>query len=199
MRILAGGLVLGLALMLASCSEEPPQGVEINGQALDPALRDALAAQGASIPDGRYWYDPLSGLWGRAGGPPEGITLPGLGLGGPLPTGASARGGDSTGTGIFINGREISTLEQQQLTQLFGAVQTGRYWLNAQFIGGIEGGPPAFDIGAAIRARGGSGQPGGQGWTHYTPGIGGTSGTSVGQDENGCAMVSSPSGSYFGC
>lgn len=120
---------------------------------------------GATIPDGWYWYDRVSGLVGREGGPALGQIAPGLTLGGPLA--ADASGG---GTGLFLNGREIHPLELEYLRQLFGAVPAGRYWLNAWGVGGLEGGPPLFDLRAASPpANGGGGNgdytyrgPGGQ-------------------------------------
>ena len=104
------------------------------------------------IPAGNYWYDPLSGLWGNWGGPAGGQISPGLPFRGSLSPNAS--GG---GTGVFINGREIHTLEFQLLQQTFGSVTAGRYWMNAQWIGGVEGGPPAFNLQAAagVGNRGG--------------------------------------------
>ena len=35
------------------------------------------------------------------------------------------------------------------LQQLYGSVTPGRYWMNAQLIGGFEGGPAIFNLGAA--------------------------------------------------
>lgn len=112
-----------------------------------------------TIPDGFYWYDPHSGLWGFEGGPAAGRILPYLELGGPLR--ADASGG---GTGVFVNGRELHLLEVYYLWQLFGVVIPGHYWLNADGIGGYEGGPPLFDLAAAAA------QAGGSGYTYRGPG-----------------------------
>jgi len=46
---------------------------------------------------GRYWYDPVSGLWGTEKGLAAGQIHPGMKLGGPLK--ADASGG---GTGVFF-------------------------------------------------------------------------------------------------
>jgi hypothetical protein len=51
-------------------------------------------------------------------------------------------------------------VEVQYLQQL-GTVYKGRYWMNAQGVGGIEGGPAIFDLGAAARQRSGGGLYGG--------------------------------------
>ena len=95
------------------------------------------------IPDGRYWYDPMSGAWGLEGGPTAGFTMAGLPLGGRLAADASSGAGS---TGVFINGRELHPLDVQGLRAITGTVLPGRYWVNAQGIGGYEGGPPLFDL-----------------------------------------------------
>lgn len=134
------------------------------------------------IAPGSYWYDPVSGLWGNAGGPTMGQILPGLDLGGPLRSDAS--GG---GTAVFINGREIHPMEYLYLQGLFGYVMPGRYWLNAQGIGGSEGGPPTFSLAAAAQASSGGGA-GGSGYNRRSL-FGDT-----GSDGN-CFYYNSPSGS----
>ena len=127
--------------------------VVVNGTPLAPELvAQIAAAYRTQIVPGRYWYDPVAGLWGIEGGPVAGQIQPGLALGGPLRPGAS--GG---GTGVFINGRELHPSDVRGLQQLFGVVLPGRYWLNAMGVGGYEGGPPAFDLGAALGRRGGAG------------------------------------------
>ncbi|HVS26228.1 MAG TPA: hypothetical protein VHE58_02865 [Burkholderiales bacterium] len=47
-------------------------------------------------------------------------------------------------------------IEVRYLQQL-GPVYKGRYWMNAQGVGGIEGRPAIFDLGAAARRRSGGG------------------------------------------
>ena len=117
------------------------------------------------IPAGSYWYDPVSGFWGAQGGPSSGQIMPGLALGGPLQANASG----NSGTGVFINGRQIHQQEYYYLVQQFGSVAPGRYWLNAQLIGGYEGGPATFNLNAqASNSSGGSG--GGSGYNVNTYG-----------------------------
>lgn len=123
----------------------------VNAQELSAQQGTELIQLYGPIPAGRYWYDPVSGLWGPDGGPGTGQILPFLPLGGPLQ--ADASGG---GTGVFVNGREIHHQEYSRLLQLYGSVIPGRYWMNAQLIGGFEGGPATFNLNAASSAGQGS-------------------------------------------
>lgn len=104
------------------------------------------------VPDGEYWYDRVSGLWGVQGGPALGQMPADLDLGGALRVDAS-----TGGTGIIINGRELHLTEALYLQQLFGYVIPGRYWLNAMGIGGFEGGPAAFNLVALAQQQQGGG------------------------------------------
>ncbi len=156
LSVLVLAFVLAGALARAGHDAEGGQTV-INGQPLSAETLAALGRVYGPIPAGDYWYDAFSGLWGVTGGPSTGRILPGLALGGPLRPDASG-GGDGTTSGVFINGREIHPGEHQYLVALFGAVDPGRYWLGPTLVGGIEGGPPLFDLrAAAAAAAGGSG------------------------------------------
>lgn len=177
--ILSGLLLIG--------STAAAQDVIINGQPVTEQQIRALQQQlgvpeAAPIPAGRYWYDKVSGLWGMEGGPTLGQILPDIELGGPLRVDAS--GG---GTGVFINGRELHPQEVAYLQRIFGYVVPGRYWLDWQGIGGIEGGPPLFNLAAAAAQAGGAGGGYG-GYTRRTP-FGG-----IGGDGN-CSYYMHPSGS----
>jgi hypothetical protein len=157
------GLALSAALLLGS-GAHAQQGVVVNGVALDPQTIAQLQRVYGAITPGRYWYDPVSGLWGRERGPTAGQIAPGLRLGGPLRRDAS--GGR---TGVFVNGRELHPGDVAQLQQLYGAVNPGRYWLNAQGIGGYEGGPAQFNLPAAA-AQAAQRSGGGRGYNRTTPG-----------------------------
>jgi hypothetical protein len=146
-------LVAAMLILGAVSAADSQQTVVVNGVALNAQTLGQLQAAYGRIAPGRYWYDPVSGLWGPERGPHAGQIMPGLLLGGPLRQDAS--GG---GTGVIINGREIHPAELAQLQRLFGQVNPGRYWLNAQGIGGYEGGPPQFNLSAAAAQR--SGGPG---------------------------------------
>jgi len=150
----------------------------VNGQQLSSQQGQGLMQLYGPIPAGSYWYDPVSGLWGLAGGPSTGQILPNLPMGGPLRADAS-----NSRTGVFVNGREIHFQELAYLRQLYGVVNPGRYWMNAQLIGGYEGGPPVFNL----RAADGGGASGGSGYNRNSIGGGLMS-------DGNCAGYLSPSG-----
>lgn len=102
------------------------------------------------IPDGAYWYDPVSGLVGPVGGPSVGQIMPGLALGS-LQADASG-GGSGTLTGTFVNGRELHPQEVADLTALLGVVYTGYFWLDAAGNLGYEGGGYLLNLVDAMRA-----------------------------------------------
>jgi hypothetical protein len=140
-------VLLSCTAGLASADE-----VVINDVRLDEATRNALeTAYGVRIPPARYWYDPISGVWGLEGGPGLGQIHPGLRLGGPLR--ANASNGD---TGVFVNGRQLHRLEVAAL-QRCTAVIPGRYWVAANGVGGYEGGPPTFNLAVLCGNAGGGG------------------------------------------
>jgi hypothetical protein len=169
--LLAGCLVVclaGMALLFLSRQGSEPDGftsnapespvlvgrnVTINEDQVDDSTLASLEEQfGLRIEDGEYWYDPYSGAWGLPGGPTAGFIAAGLNLGGLLKEDAS--GG---GTGVYINGRELHPQEVAGLEQLFGAVQPGRYWLDAFGNYGLEGGVALGNLVYAIQATQGGG------------------------------------------
>jgi hypothetical protein len=175
-----------LCASLVTGSSVRAQDVVVNGQVVTNEQMQAIQQrlgipETAPIPPGRYWYDRFSGLWGMEGGPTMGQILPELDLGGPLQPDASG-----SGTGVFINGRELHLQEVAFLQQLFGYVIPGRYWLDWQGIGGFEGGPAAFNLRAAAQQAGAGGVYGGS--TRRTP-FG-----STGSDGN-CSYYMHPNGS----
>ena len=93
------------------------------------------------IPDGRYWYDRMSGAWGQEGGPTLGFTVPQLPIGGALPADIS-RGN----TGVFINGRQLPAVDLAGLQRLTGPVMLGRYWLDHDGNAGYEGQPAIVNL-----------------------------------------------------
>jgi hypothetical protein len=152
--------------------------IAVNGVRLTEAqIQNLEQRYRIQLQDGAYWYDRVSGAWGRQGGPTVGFTLAGLDLGGALRTDAS--GG---GTGVFINGRELHPMDALALQQLLGSVQPGRYWLDAQGNAGYEGGPALINLAAVARSRSSQGDA----YSTYT-----RSGDMFGSDGNGCLVFSS--------
>jgi hypothetical protein len=134
--------------------------VFVNGQALPAKTVQALErAYRVPIAPGRYWYDRVSGAWGVRGGPTRGFLPAGLTIGGALAEDASAGT-----TGVYVNGRELHVLDVLAL-QRFTLVSQGRYWLDAQGNGGLEGEGPSFNL----FALGASGRTGSAGpWSYST-------------------------------
>lgn len=145
---------------------------------------------GGSIPDGRYWYDPACGAWGKEGGATLGFTVAWLPIGGVLP--ADISGG---GTRVFINGRELHPRDLAGLQQLTGPIALGRYWLDAQGNAGMEGGPALVNLRLLAQQAGLYRQGAGVG-ENYSGGGGAYSNSRTGigiiTDGQGSAAVFSP-------
>ena len=95
------------------------------------------------IPAGRYWYDPVSGAWGRDGEPIAGQMMAGLTLGGTL-----ARDASRGASGVYINGRQITDGEKLYIERRCQTpVAPARYWILSNGIGGYEGAPALFNLG----------------------------------------------------
>ena len=77
------------------------------------------AVYGYAPPSGRYWYDSLSGAWGREGAGTAGFILPGHNFG------RLAQNASNGNTGIVLNGRELNVTEALSLRRIFGAVLQG--------------------------------------------------------------------------
>lgn len=134
---------LGVALgATGAAGQQASRQVFINRSRLSSATLAQLGPPGAPrIPDGRYWYDRLSGAWGLEGSFTRGFVQAGLTLGGALPADISG-----SGTGVFINGRELPPTDLAGLQQLTGPVAAGRYWLDAEGNAGLEGGPAMVNL-----------------------------------------------------
>ena len=117
--------------------------IVVNGQALSAeTVRQLQQIYPVAIAPGRYWYDPISGAWGREGEPIAGQMMAGLSLGGPLMANAS-RGTSA----VFINGRQITVGEKAYIERLCQTpVAPARYWIMATGLGGFEGGPAFFNL-----------------------------------------------------
>jgi hypothetical protein len=123
--------------------------VVVNGEKISnmQLVQLTLLAGGNTIAPGCYWYDAATGMWGWEGQPSAGDMPVGLEIGGPLRADASA--GDTL---VFVNGRELSRLEAQRFGSFGGPSRPGRYWMNAQGVGGRENESASFNIAAGVAA-----------------------------------------------
>ena len=179
--------LLSIACVVAPQQQQPAAqgagGAQTYAASGDGMVRvNGVEIEGAAIPPGDYWYDTASGLWGYIGGPSQGVTQAGLQA---PPLGADVSGG---GTNIFINGREIHPQEYYYLVSLYGAVQLGRYWLNAGGDVGFEGGPAIANLRASAQ---GGGQGGSSSGTFYDGTVSGGS-----WDGGGMVSVKNTDGSF---
>ena len=126
-------------------------GVFVNGRQFTvQEVQQHQAAYNQPMQQGRYWYDPISGLYGNWGREPVGYIRPGHSYGN-APANAS-----NGNTGIFLNGRQINTAEMVQWQALFKqTIQPGRYWLDGVSGNvGVEGNPtPTGNVRAAMQAN----------------------------------------------
>jgi len=122
--------------------------VLVNGTELSATdLARVEKAYGIRIPPGEFWYDRVLGAWGGKGGPTMGFIAPGLDLGGALQADASG-----SGTSVFVNGRALHTYDLLALEQITGTIVPGRYFITANGLAGLEGGPPLWNL-AALAAQ----------------------------------------------
>jgi hypothetical protein len=161
-------LVVGGFVTETDASAQGTRSVFINRVRLpDDTLQLLEQTFQTRVPDGRYWYDQMSGAWGMEGGPTVGFTMPALPIGGPLP--ADISGGT---TEVFINGRQLHSVDLLGLQQLVGGpVMPGRYWVDAQGYAGLEGGPALVNLkqlaSNLYRQNGGVGENYGNGGSAY--------------------------------
>ncbi|KAH7142573.1 hypothetical protein B0J13DRAFT_49649 [Dactylonectria estremocensis] len=154
---------------------------------------DLLSLQGllgAVIP-GNYWYDRRSGAYGLTGGPCTGFLVAGLALGnGQLDQHASG----NTGTGVFINGREIHVMDVLSLQSMGVPVRPGRWWVNGDGSFGMEGSPiPLGNLRRQAMANTGAGGGfGGGGYHSWSTSMGNYGGS----DGQGFTYVGGPGWSY---
>ena len=138
------------AVIPAPPPEIPRTNVFVNGREMTPReLQQHQAMYNTVVQPGRYWYDPVSGLYGFWGREPIGQLRTGHGYGHPP---ANASNGN---TGIFLNGRHINSVEQMQWQTLVRqVVNPGRYWLDGNTGNvGVEGNPnPTSNVRAAEQA-----------------------------------------------
>lgn len=108
----------------------------INGELLPADTIQQLEKKyGVKCVPGDYWYDKMTGAFGRQGEPCTGLGIAGLQIGGTLKANASAGT-----TNVFINGRELHLVDVQGL-QTFMQVIPSRYWMDAYGNFGFENYP----------------------------------------------------------
>ncbi|MBT8491747.1 MAG: hypothetical protein KJO07_01695 [Deltaproteobacteria bacterium] len=159
--------------------------VTVNGVPLTQNQLMAFARAGLPLPSGHYWYDRVSGAFGRMGMATALFIGPNRPMRGRLSENAS-----NGRSHVIINGRRLTFAETQYLTQLVGQpIQPGRYWLDAMGNAGFEGGPAVVNLFRVARNRPGAG--GGRSKIHR--GWGGTY-----SSDGSCYYISTGSGSVMG-
>ncbi|XP_068655618.1 extra-large guanine nucleotide-binding protein 1-like isoform X1 [Aristolochia californica] len=107
-----------------------PDNIFVNGKQLcheEMVILQSCSNPPSKLKPGSYWYDKVSGFWGKEGQKPCKIISPHLNVGGVLMSDAS-----NGNTGIFINNREITKSEYQMLK--WAGVQCAgnpHFWLDA--------------------------------------------------------------------
>ncbi|KAJ4962586.1 hypothetical protein NE237_022525 [Protea cynaroides] len=115
---------------LSEANQLQPELIYVNGKQLcqeELVLLQSCPNPPKKLKPGRYWYDKVSGLWGKEGQKPSRIITAELKAGGPIMQNAS-----NGNAGILINNREITKVEVRML-QMAGVQCAGKphFWVDA--------------------------------------------------------------------
>ncbi|KAK6916508.1 Guanine nucleotide binding protein (G-protein), alpha subunit [Dillenia turbinata] len=116
--------------LLCEVNQPPPERIFVNGKRLSKEELNTLLCcpnPPKQLKPGSYWYDKVSGFWGKIGQRPSQIITHDLNVGNNIMKDAS-----NGNTEILINGREI-TKSERTLLQFFGVQCAGNphFWVNA--------------------------------------------------------------------